>query len=519
MVPVNGKPIIWWILNSLKEHDQIDRIIVVVDEEDVLTHQYLYENSVEVIVAKVRNSKSILHSLENGLKYCEPLKSTGIILGDTLFQGGLNTEKDVLYIHPVKQASRWCIAELEASGVIKTLYDKPLGHFEDAKALCGYYHFVDTPWLQSCLNEALQLEEKELSACILKYHIKRPVTTLEILEWFDFGNPDYMISSKHRLLQSRSFNRVTVNSQTNTIIKRSGNVQKLQDELAWFESLPKGLSIFTPRLVHSGKVEHEFFIEQEFYGYYTLSELFLFADLDLAYWETILEKILNAYSLFTTYNKDSNVASLKLMYAEKTKDRVSKILTISEIWNKRLIYDGLLFINGSPYRSFESLTPWILEKIENLCTYPTFNIIHGDLCFSNILFDLNGHIPKFIDPRGRFGEERLYGDPRYDMAKLRHSVHGKYDFIVNDLFDLKELGQNEFSFRFLHERVDLHAISDIFDQLLVRNGYDVLEIAFIEALLFLTMIPLHDDNSERQLAMYLTAIQLFNKIYKDENSH
>ena len=66
----------------------------------------------------------------------------------------------------------------------------------------------------------------------------------------------------------------------------------------------------------------------------------------------------------------------------------------------------------------------------------TFNIIHGDLCFANIMVDTNLSFIKVIDPRGKFGTYDIYGDFRYELAKLFHSVDGKYDFIIKDLFDV-----------------------------------------------------------------------------------
>ena len=54
------------------------------------------------------------------------------------------------------------------------------------------------------------------------------------------------------------------------------------------------------------------------------------------------------------------------------------------------------------------------------------SIMHGDFCLSNILYDLRSRICKLLDPRGSFGASGIYGDPRYDVAKLYHSVYGLY---------------------------------------------------------------------------------------------
>ena len=51
-----------------------------------------------------------------------------------------------------------------------------------------------------------------------------------------------------------------------------------------------------------------------------------------------------------------------------------------------------------------------------------------------------------------------------------------------------------------------------FDELVVAYGYNSQEIKLIEALLFLTMIPLHGEDSLRQQAFYLTAIKKLNEV-------
>jgi hypothetical protein len=104
------------------------------------------------------------------------------------------------------------------------------------------------------------------------------------------------------------------------------------------------------------------------------------------------------------------------------------------------------------------------------------------------------------------------------MAKLRHSIHGKYDYIVNDLFKLHVTNTFDFQLDFFQHNAEIEVLTDVFDQLLIENQYNINDISFIEALLFLTMIPLHADNESRQIAMYLTAMKLFNTLYENENS-
>jgi hypothetical protein len=135
-------------------------------------------------------------------------------------------------------------------------------------------------------------------------------------------------------------------------------------------------------------------------------------------------------------------------------------------------------------------------------------LIHGDLCLSNILYDLRCRICKFIDPRGSFGIPGIYGDPRYDVAKMYHSVYGLYDFVTNDLFDVKVDGREitlDIRCRPFHKDVCSRFERVFFEE------FDRREILLLTGLLFASMPALHYDVPKRQVAMYARAVQLLNE--------
>ena len=47
---------------------------------------------------------------------------------------------------------------------------------------------------------------------------------------------------------------------------------------------------------------------------------------------------------------------------------------------------------------------------------------------------------------------------------------------------------------------------------LIQNQWDLNEIRLIEGLLFISMLPLHKDHFERQLAFYSIGIQRLNEV-------
>lgn len=61
--------------------------------------------------------------------------------------------------------------------------------------------------------------------------------------------------------------------------------------------------------------------------------------------------------------------------------------------------------------------------------------IHGDCTLTNTMIDKGGNI-YFIDARGYFGKQEVFGDIRYDWAKLYFSLYGNFDNFNVKKFDL-----------------------------------------------------------------------------------
>ena len=66
-------------------------------------------------------------------------------------------------------------------------------------------------------------------------------------------------------------------------------------------------------------------------------------------------------------------------------------------------------------------------------------------------------------------------------------------------------------FEFEYFNGEIKNIINFFDDEVQKLWYDINTIKYIEALLYLTMIPLHSDSLNRQIVMYLTATILFNE--------
>ena len=159
-----------------------------------------------------------------------------------------------------------------------------------------------------------------------------------------------------------------------------------------------------------------------------------------------------------------------------------------------------LLINSKSYKNFELIWDEIKEIILN--NYSDFNmtLIHGDLCFSNILVNNVNEPIYFVDPRGSYGLKGCFGDKDYDYAKLLHSIEGNYEQIIYDLFD----------FNILNETIqyNLKYLSDAFRYNIDKNT--LVKSKLIEGLIFIGMCARHNDSKDRQIVMYSTGITILN---------
>ena len=333
---------------------------------------------------------------------------------------------------------------------------------------------------------------------------------------------------------SRAYNSFELFPEKGTVVKIS-KTDRLKEEISFYQSIPEKFKIWFPRNVKSW-VEQDFFdknteinfLELELYSYPNLGEYLTNKDLaekmSLLDWENIallFEKILKEFSTHELIGQ-SLKEDMKKMYVEKTWKEYKNLVTLYPYFTS-LAKEKQLVINGKTYISFEEIwrknEDFILSVLsEGANETPKF--IHGDMCFSNILFgkqkDGKYNIIKFIDPRGKFGDLVGMGDPTYDYAKLMHSLDGGYEYFITDNFKVTEHTKNSFSLEydtFNFETFDnrKNMITDIFSEILFEK-HNFQKIKLIQALIYIGMIARHGDSFNRQLAMYLTGTKLLNEV-------
>ena len=121
-----------------------------------------------------------------------------------------------------------------------------------------------------------------------------------------------------------------------------------------------------------------------------------------------------------------------------------------------------------------------LEKRLEAIICEDFRFIHGDCTFSNLMIREDGE-PVMIDPRGYFGFTELYGDVRYDWAKLYYSIVGNYD-----RFNLREFAL-EIGEKGVLLEVSSNGWEDMEHDFFEMTGADEYEIRLLHAVIWLSL--------------------------------
>lgn len=511
MLPLNGKPVISWIIDDLFSKEIYD-LILVSRQDDYELNNFLDWAYSEVKIVKIENndSGSILYSIYSGFKLLNisTTNELSILLGDTLIFDPFSESVDFIYAGYKNDKKKWCFLEVNSKSILTNSFDDISTGNGDQLVASGYYNFCNVNLFYELLKDCIKLNLRELSDVINRYNSKIPLVVKLSNSWHDLGHIEGILNSKRNLITSRSFNNLTINPILNTITKTSLNNEKLRDELNWYNLMPDELKVLSPRILSKSSTGENVTIVQEFYGYPTLSELFLYGKISKPVWAQIFRHLFILNAEFKKYSEANSKNVFNEIYVKKTEERLSTLkhqINFTEIFQH-----NYLIINGEKIKNIPLLLDGFMHKLQLLCGNSVSHIIHGDFCFSNILFDVNSFIIKLIDPRGSFGKKGIYGDSRYEIAKLRHSAIGKYDFIVSNLFYI-EINNDVVNYK-IAENENVNLVYDVFDDFVLNYGYDLDEIKLIEASLFISMLPLHADNFDRQLMLYITGILKLNEL-------
>jgi len=514
LIPLNGKPVIFRIIDKLLD-EGFRKISITIGYKKEFIQEIIskqYKKKVELEFISTEFDKPPGNSIKTSISYC-PEEKLLIILGDTLIENDLMKLIDkknsfVLISQRFDKPENWCVITRK-NEKLEEIFDKEknLTKNEEQYALVGVYYFENATSLKQILDTFNENDKLEISSIIKKYKIKNNISTESAKEWHDVGHIENYFTTKQFMLKARYFNSLQLDGSSKIVTKKSENIGKLINEIHWYKNIPDEISELTPKIVDS-EISDNPFLKLEYVGLPTLAEIWLFSEFSNDFWFKIIEKLFEILAKFNKYSENVTIQEYNSIYFEKTIERINELINSDDLF-KRIFNQEFIFINGKKFKNWYSIKDQLELKINELFDKEDNCLIHGDLCFSNILYDSENKNFKLIDPRGKWGHD-MYGDIKYDVAKIRHSVVGGFDTITNGLYSAT-YNETDGIFIDVYEPKNYEDVCKKLD-LRIKERWNLDEIKIIEGLLFISMLPLHKDHFERQLALYSIGIQRLNEV-------
>lgn len=515
--PINQDIVFDYLLEQYEEiSSSID--VLCYEKADKVHHRLANYGSDKINVIDLPLLEDLGHTIYFGLTS----SSTPVIINfaDTIVLDNIYSNVgDCFYYTEDYLSETWTYFK-EKNGVITEIFDKipdETNSKKREKLFVGVFQISDGLEFRKSLKKAFSCSRTRNGISTFYYALQlysqtHPMQAIKTDNWFDIGHIDKYYNSILEV-KAREFNHITIDKNRGILRKTSDDKEKFIGEILWYLKLPADISYSRPRIFSHSTSYENLYVEMEYYSYHTVHELFLYGDLTYNQWRDVFRRIQFICNDYKRYQvKDVNIkAALEDMYLKKTVDRLNK-LKDNEMFSE--FFKNPMHINDTKYKSLDEICGLLHVEIPKmLYDVEAFNIIHGDLCFANIMIDSNYSIIKVIDPRGKFGPYDIYGDFRYELAKIFHSVDGKYDFIIKDLFSINANPEEAvIEFRVSDRNRDFD-LSELFFEVFKKEiGNDRKKIELIEALLFLSMIPLHGESLDHQFAMLSTGIEILDRV-------
>ncbi len=500
-LPIGHNRLVELQVEKINSFDAV-KAITLPDNYKLLERDKIFLSDNNVIIYRSNPNLNLAQSIINFIdKYEEDnsLKELYILHGDTSFPK-IEQRPDLLYYGFTDKFYKW-------GNLDYIIEEKSKNHDYKQAVIAGYFSFSKP----NIFREKL-VKTNSFETALKYYHTKNKFEVILKSGWLDFGHSNLYYKSKMKLNVSRDFNKVIAN--TNFIKKTSKNLSKIISEYEWFGQLPESFKIFTPAVWEFKNINKIASYNIEFIGAPTLQEKWVFGNLPDFVYNNIINQIFHFISKsskvnFNNYSRDYVRDQFEELYINKTKRRVDEFSSLTN-FDK----DKEIVINEKTYPTLKTFVNSVLLKLtDQINRSNSFTLMHGDLCFSNILFDSRSSIIKLIDPRGGLDncfdtKNKIVGDYRYDMAKLGHSLIGNYDYIVTGFYNL-ERRKEDLNFNFSLHHKPRKSLNDFFYLKIEEMGVDK---SFIDASivnLFISMLPLHAEDEDRQIALLLNAYKLF----------
>lgn len=491
-LPVGNKRLFHHQIAQFREHKNIILTLplgFVPPQQDL---DWLHDN--HITLCFIAPELSLKASLTECLELNPPDDEQLLILhGDTLIFDIDTMVRDQISVASTDEYYRWAGLTFSAGGTIIT---ERFDARSPGLVVSGFFSFAHPRLLQQSLTHAETFVD-----ALNRYSSTQQLAVRHYPQWLDFGHLHTYFRSKSRITTQRAFNDLSISPRV--VSKRSENAAKMRAEHQWFLNIPQELRLYTPQILGYYQDQNSAGYDMEYLYMSALNELAVFGTLPGVVWKKIISSCYEFIHAMRGYSGPSCMAdSVNCFYRDKTFQRLDELRDsgIIDITSPNIL-------NGLKLPSIEQIAHASLNAIPP-AKAGDIVISHGDFCFSNILYDFRVQSVRVIDPRGTLNDRdcSVYGDTRYDVAKLCHSLIGQYDYIISERYRLKNTG-NIYDFDIETDDALSSIGENFFSE--TETRYSEEEIIPIVLNLFITMLPLHADSALRQKALTANALRLY----------
>jgi hypothetical protein len=422
-----------------------------------------------------------------------------VYYGDTLIPDFGSLSENGVFTGKASDFCRWGYCKKTELGSIEFHEDYHADENVPGNVIVGGFRFR-----RRDIEHCLKLANNDLMACLNIFSIKYGLNFHDVgCRWYDFGHLHTYFQSRQNFTTERAFNQLRVENRT--LSKLSIQAGKMKAEANWFYQAPSALRVFLPGYMGETVQDNMTGYTLEYLFLTPLNDLFVFGRLPERVWDRIMAACHEFHDLCCQHDgPEMLVDGCQHLYLGKTEER---LLTFSR--QRSIPLDQCWTYNGKQAPSLRDMFLSVAKHV-NPTKAPHIKVTHGDFHFANIFYDSRSLGIKVVDPRGEMmGEQHIYGDRRYDVAKLAHSVFGLYDFIISGLFQAVVSPDYSIDFHIGHNP-QIAMVQNVFARHFWNNGETSRsEILAIIILLFLSMLPLHGDDPKRQDTLMANAFRLY----------
>jgi hypothetical protein len=427
-----------------------------------------------------------------------------ILHGDTLVEDVAFDVIDAVAIADPADGYAWAEVRTEDGHVVSMETVRGVDAARPCPVACGYFACGNALALVRCIARA----GGDFVGGFSGYCGEHDVVALPVSRWYDFGHVQTFFRSRRAVATARAFNTLRIDARV--VRKSSADADKIRAEAEWLLAAPAVLRPYCARLIDHGTDSNgDAWYETEYEYLPSLAELFVYGANARATWVAVMascEEFLRTCAALhdPDARAESGDGALAALTVVKTQTRLERFAA-----ETGFDIDGPTWFDGRPLPSLRAIGA-ALPGFIDLASGRAACVMHGDFCFSNILYNARTRRIRVIDPRGSAvpGQPGLFGDSRYDLGKLAHSAIGRYDQIVAGRCSV---GQDGMRFTLSFEDAPHHAwLADLLSDMTVDGIAAVgTEVRAVMAGLFLSMLPLHAERADRQLAFVANALRLF----------